>query len=44
MLWLLKKLNVNDFKNTTHSQLKIRTLSVISETIDEAISFEAFVS
>ena len=45
MLWLLKKSNVNDFKNTTHSQLEnTRALSVISETIDETISFEAFVS
>ena len=44
VLWLFKKLNVNDFKNTTHSQLEIRALSVISETIDETISFEAFVS
>ena len=32
-----EKIDVNDFKNT-------RALSVISETIDETISFEAFVS
>ena len=44
MLWLLKKSNVNDFKMQRKASFNTRALSVMSETIDETISFEAFVS